>query len=131
MQNARWILISGAALGLMSVILGAFSTHVLKSILDQYSLAIFETAARYQMYHALALLVCGLASLNNNFSAYWLKLAGIAFIGGTLLFSGSLYVLALTGIKWLGALTPIGGVGFILGWCFMIVVFLKIKSSKI
>jgi uncharacterized membrane protein YgdD (TMEM256/DUF423 family) len=77
------------------------------------------------MYHALALLIVAVFSAIPQFSTRWLKLAAIAFILGIVLFSGSLYLLALSGIKWLGAVTPLGGVAFILGWLALIVAALK------
>lgn len=94
-------------------------------MLEPYSLGLVETAARYQMYHAIALLIVGIISTIPQCSPRWLKYAAVAFILGIVLFSGSLYLLALTGITWLGAITPIGGVAFILGWCALIVAALK------
>ena len=93
---------------------GAFGAHGLKQHLTLEMLVIFETAARYEMYHALALLACGLWQSRSSSRA--LQTAGWAFVIGTLLFSGSLYVLAVTGTKWLGAITPFGGVAFLVGW---------------
>lgn len=106
---------------MLSVITGAFAAHGLKQRLDPYDLAIFETAARYQMYHAIALLIVGLMASMPQFSTRWLKLAAIGFVLGIVLFSGSLYLLALSGIRWLGAITPLGGVAFIFGWLLLIV----------
>lgn len=128
MLSVRWNLIFGASFCLLSVIIGAFSAHALKSLLSEYSLGLFETAARYQMYHGLALLISGTLILNPLLSNKWLKFASIAFVFGTLIFCGSLYLLALTEIKWLGAITPIGGAGFISGWSFMIVAVLKARQ---
>jgi len=130
MKQTRWLIISGALLALLSVILGAFSAHALKSLLDDYSLGLFKTASSYQMYHALALITCGLLSLNRNFSGFWLKLSGLSFILGTFLFSGSLYLLAISGIKWLGAITPLGGLGFIIGWTAMSIAVYKGADEK-
>lgn len=104
----------GAAFGFISVACGAFGAHGLQDKLDPHMLTIWETAARYQMYHALALLALGAwVSQNPTRSA---QLAGWSFTLGTLIFSGSLYLLALTQIKILGAITPIGGLGLMLGW---------------
>jgi uncharacterized membrane protein YgdD (TMEM256/DUF423 family) len=104
----------GAVSGFISVAAGAFGAHALRSRLTPEYLGVFETAARYQMYHALALLAVAWAITRGTGStAHW---AGWLFVIGTVLFSGSLYGLALTGIRWLGALTPLGGVAFLAGW---------------
>jgi uncharacterized membrane protein YgdD (TMEM256/DUF423 family) len=104
----------GAISALLAVAAGAFGAHALRERLAADRLAVFETAARYQMYHALALLVAGWAV------ARWPGGAAVAagwlFVAGTLVFSGSLYLLTLTGARWLGAITPLGGLAFILGW---------------
>ena len=110
---------------MLAVITGAFATHGLKQVLDAYSLGLIETAARYQMYHAIALVMVSVVSTIPKISQRWLKFAAVAFVLGIVLFSGSLYFLALSGIKWLGAVTPLGGVAFILGWSALIVVALK------
>ena len=104
----------GAFSGLIAVALGAFAAHALKARLDAQLLATFETGARYQMYHALALLAVGL--LSEQASSRLLTASGVLFVAGTLLFSGSLYALALTGTRWFGAITPFGGVAFVIGW---------------
>ena len=108
-------LISGALSGALAVMLGAFGAHALKSSLSLDLLDTFETAVRYQMYHALALVAAAFA-----FSRYGpsnlLSAAGLLVISGTLLISGSLYLLAATNIKWLGAITLLGGIAFIAGW---------------
>lgn len=104
----------GAALAFLAVAAGAFGAHGLRDRLSQDMLAIYEIAVRYQMYHALALLAVSLAAARLPGSA--LNLAGWMFLAGVLIFSGSLYLLALTGIRWLGAITPLGGVAFLVGW---------------
>jgi uncharacterized membrane protein YgdD (TMEM256/DUF423 family) len=114
MSGTSWVRV-GAILGGLSVIMGAFGAHGLEKYLDDYSKAVFETAAKYQMYHALALLAVGILALHGR-SGLVLNLAGWSFLLGTLIFSGTLYTLSLTGIRWLGAITPIGGLGLILGW---------------
>jgi len=105
----------GAVSALTAVAAGAFGAHALRSRLEPASLAIFETGARYQMYHALGLLAVAFAVSQwpAARTALW---AGWLFVAGTILFSGSLYLLALTGIRWLGAVTPLGGLAFMLGW---------------
>lgn len=103
---------------LLSVAAGAFGAHALKARLSVESLAVWETAARYQAYHALGLfLVAWLSSRDPNKLVGW---AGWCFAGGILVFSGSLYALALTGFKKLGAVTPLGGLAFMLGWLFLL-----------
>jgi uncharacterized membrane protein YgdD (TMEM256/DUF423 family) len=96
------------------VALGAFGAHVLKSSLTPSSLAIYETGVRYHLVHGLAVFVAAwLAGEDRTRSA---RLAGLLFIVGILLFSGSLYVLAVSGVRWLGAITPLGGLAFLAGW---------------
>ncbi|MDP9132891.1 MAG: DUF423 domain-containing protein [Nitrospirota bacterium] len=104
----------GALFAATSVMAGAFGAHALKTILDPPMLAAFETAARYQMYHALGLFV--VAWLCRETHSPWTLKAGWLFCVGILVFSGSLYIVAIAGIKWMGALTPLGGLSFIAGW---------------
>jgi uncharacterized membrane protein YgdD (TMEM256/DUF423 family) len=104
----------GAISGFLGVAAGAFGAHALRDRLSTEYLAVFETAARYQMYHALALLVVALLLWVRPLGT--LQWAGWLFVVGTTLFSGSLYALVLTGTRWLGAITPLGGVAFLAGW---------------
>jgi uncharacterized membrane protein YgdD (TMEM256/DUF423 family) len=104
----------GAVSALVSVAAGAFGAHALRARLTPEYLVVFETAARYQMYHALGLFAVAWAV--NRWPGPWAVSAGWLFVGGTILFSGSLYALALTGVRWLGAITPLGGVALIAGW---------------
>lgn len=119
----KTFLITAAMLGALAVALGAFGAHALKEKANAYTLGIFETAVRYQFYHVFALLAS--AILFQYFNATWLLWSGRLFIAGTLLFSGSLYLLTFfliggnESMKWLGAITPIGGVCFIAGWVCM------------
>ena len=122
---SRWIFAAGAGFAMLAVMTGAFAAHGLKHMLGADYLAIFETAARYQMYHAIALMIVAVISTMPQFSPRWTKLAAFAFMLGIVLFSGSLYLLALSGIKWLGAITPLGGVAFIFGWLALLVAVLK------
>ena len=115
----RLFLTWGAISGGLAVALGAFASHGLRSRLTERSLEIFEAGARYQMYHALALLIIAVLLSQLPESNVWLNISGIAFMVGMLFFSGSLYLLAISGIKWLGASAPIGGAAFILGWSCM------------
>ncbi len=116
-MTARLAATLGALLGGVAVALGAFGAHALKTRLEPRDLEIFETGVRYQMYHALALL-----------AAAWLLDKGISqgtgaawgFTIGTMIFSGSLYLMVFTGQRWLGAVTPIGGVALIVGWAMLV-----------
>jgi uncharacterized membrane protein YgdD (TMEM256/DUF423 family) len=112
----RFFLVVAPLLAGLSVMAGAFASHGLKGSLGPEAIAIWETAAKYQMYQAIALLFVGLFSVQGSFPQSWLNGAGIAFLVGMILFSGSLYALSLSGIKILGAITPLGGVAFIIGW---------------
>lgn len=115
--------ILGAAFGFLGVALGAFGAHGLKGRLTPEDLAIFETAVRYQMYHALALILVALVIGKGGAGAN--TLSGWAFTVGIALFSGSLYLMLLTGQRWLGAVTPLGGLAFLIGWAAMAWAFFK------
>jgi uncharacterized membrane protein YgdD (TMEM256/DUF423 family) len=115
MSGWIWIRI-GAILGGLAVAAGAFGAHGLRDRLDARNLEIFETASRYQMYHALALVAVGLLAAPGDVRSTSIQVAGWGFLIGTIVFSGSLYALALTDQRWLGAITPIGGVAFLVGW---------------
>ncbi|MBW4518856.1 MAG: DUF423 domain-containing protein [Scytolyngbya sp. HA4215-MV1] len=120
----RLFLAIAAILAGLSVAAGAFASHALKEKLSERFLEIFETGARYQMYHALALLLVGVLLSRAEAAQAFLNAAGWSFIAGIAIFSGSLYLLSLTGIKWLGAITPLGGVAFLVGWgCLAIAAF--------
>ncbi len=119
----RTFLALGAISAAISVAAGAFGAHALKARLAPDLLAVFETGARYQMYHALGLgLAAWAAARGGGASAGW---AGWLFVLGTVLFSGSLYALALTGVRALGAVTPLGGVAFIAGWIALAIAALR------
>lgn len=104
----------GALLAGIGVAAGAFGAHGLKNRLSAEMLATFEVGVRYQMYHAFALFV--VAWVLTKWPSKPVTVAGWCFVIGTFLFSGSLYVLTLSGVKWLGAITPLGGVAFLIGW---------------
>jgi len=110
----RLFFLLGSLSALVGVAAGAFGAHALRARLAPDLLAVFETAARYQMYHALALLAVAWAV--GRWPGPLPAWAGWLFVAGTLLFSGSLYALALSGVRWLGAITPLGGVCFLAGW---------------
>ena len=120
-MQERHILISAATSMLIAIACGAFGAHGLKQILSADMLAIWQTAVQYQVIHGLAML--GLVALSTRYDAKRLSQITLCFVIGTLLFSGSLYLLAITGIKWLGAITPIGGTAFLVGWGML--VFIK------
>ena len=104
----------GSGFALIAVITGAFAAHTLKSRLSPDMFQVFEVAVRYQMYHALGLIVVAWAA--SQWSSQLITASGWLFVAGIVIFSGSLYILSLTGVRWLGAITPIGGVAFIIGW---------------
>lgn len=104
----------GSVSAFLGVALGAFAAHALKGRVGPDLLVIFETGVRYQMYHALALLAVGWAY--TRWPGKWVNASGWLFAAGTILFSGSLYALSLSGVRWLGAITPIGGLALLAGW---------------
>ena len=115
---------TAAILGALSVATGAFAAHTLKGMISNYALEIFETAVKYQFYHVFALIAAGI--IYKEFPNKFLNWSGKLFIAGIILFSGSLYVLSaikaavLPGYNWIGAITPLGGLCFILGWIFFV-----------
>ena len=109
-------LLIAAILAGLAVAGGAFASHALSSKLSERALEIWEMGTRYQMYHALALLLVTVLLSRVEASSIFLTVAGWAFVAGIVMFSGSLYVLSLSGIKILGAITPLGGVAFLVGW---------------
>ena len=111
--------ICGAASAFVAVAAGAFGAHLLRSRLTPDALGTFETGARYQMYHALALFAVAWAT--TRWPAPPVRAAGWLFVVGTVLFSGSLYLLALSGVRWWGAVTPLGGLCFLAGWALLAV----------
>ncbi|MGE3180230.1 MAG: DUF423 domain-containing protein [Phycisphaerae bacterium] len=129
LSNTCWVGI-GAINALVAVAAGAFGAHGLKSRLTPDMLAIFETGARYQMYHALAMVVVG-ALLGNESRRSANRFVCALFQSGILFFSGSLYLLALTGQTWLGAITPIGGLAFLMGWALLSWSHLRNKQGQV
>ena len=116
-MTSRRFFVLGAFFAGTAVAAGAFGAHLLKPVLDAPMLAAFETAARYQMYHALGL--CLVSSADGRYPNLNCTTVGLLFTTGILLFSGSLYALSLVGIPWLGALTPFGGAAFMAGWVLL------------
>ena len=115
----RTFLLIGATAGFLAVGLGAFGAHGLRTRLSPEMLSVFETGVRYQMYHALAIFAVGL--MLPTFGGWIVRMAGWAFTIGIIVFSGSLYALALSGVTVLGAITPIGGLAFLVGWAALII----------
>lgn len=114
----RLFFLVGSISALIAVGLGAFGAHGLKGRLTPEMLNAFEVGVRYQMYHALALLAVAWAL--SRWPRAEITVAGWLFIAGTIIFSGSLYLLSLTGVRWIGAITPIGGAAFLLGWLSLV-----------
>ena len=114
----KTFLFVGALAAFLAVALGAFGAHGLRTRISPEMLAVFETGVRYQMYHALGILLVGLTL--PRFGGWLIQAAGWAFVVGIVLFSGSLYVLSLTGVTLWGAVTPFGGVAFLIGWGLLI-----------
>ncbi len=115
--SSRWLVLIGCVSAGLGVAAGAFGAHMLKDLLEPKLLAVYDTATRYQMYHAFGLVLSGLVvRVGRDGGAVK---AGWLFLAGTLLFSGSLYGVSLLGIRWLGAVTPVGGLLFIVGWVLL------------
>lgn len=121
---AKIFLFLGGANAALVVILGAFGAHALKTRLTSDMMAIYHTAIQYHLFHALGLIAIGLLAAWWPSSGY-LKWAGWIMLAGVVLFSGSLYVLSLSGMRWLGAITPLGGVAFIAAWVLLCIAVLK------
>ncbi|GGA52475.1 DUF423 domain-containing protein [Paenibacillus physcomitrellae] len=118
----------GAVLGLLAVAIGAFGAHALKEVLDEEARQVYETGVQYQMYHALALILVAILAHIWGESAS-LRWAARLFLIGIILFSGSLYVLSISGVKVLGAVTPLGGVAFIAAWILIVVSVLRTRQA--
>lgn len=117
-SSGRWLLVTAGIFGLTAVMLGAFAAHGLKAVLTGYLITVFETGVLYQFLHTLAIIACAILIrlFPSRKVAKWFFYSAICFIIGILFFSGSLYALALTGIKWFGPITPLGGTLFMIGW---------------
>ena len=128
MTSTKLFWIAGATLGFLGVAAGAFGAHALRASLSPDLLTIFETGARYQMYHAFGLFAVAWA--RSQWVNGYATAAGWLFIVGVVLFSGSLYILALTGVRWLGAITPLGGVAFLAGWACLAMAAARGRASS-
>lgn len=117
-HTAKLFLILGALSAFLAVLLGAFGAHALRTRLAADMMAVFHTGNQYHFYHALGLLLIGLLAVQLPDSAL-LRAAGWLMLTGTVLFSGSLYVLAISGVRGLGAITPFGGLAFLAAWCLL------------
>lgn len=126
-QTAKVFLILGGLNAALVVLFGAFGAHALKARLSAEMLAVFQTGVHYHLFHALGLIAVGLAATQIPASAY-LKWSGWLMLAGIILFSGSLYVLSVTGLRWLGMVTPFGGLAFILSWTQFVIAVLKASS---
>jgi len=123
-MNSKSLIITGSLFMALAVAFGAFGAHIVQDLLTPERFQVYQTGVEYHFYHALGLLLLGAVSFHISDSK-WITLSGIAFIAGIIIFSGSLYFLTLTDTGWLGAITPLGGIAFILGW-----VFLAIGTAK-
>ena len=126
-MSALLLILSGLA-GLTAVAMGAFGAHALRGSMTPDMAAIFQTGALYHLLHAAALFGAALLARDEN-QATPAIVAGVAFTLGIIVFSGSLYVLSITGIRWLGAITPIGGVAFMVGWAALIWAGIRVSSA--
>ena len=127
-KYSQFFLILGAFLGLTAVIMGSMGAHVLNTVVIGCQMKSFNTGVDYQFYHAFALCLVGL--LLQQSDSLWLKLSGGVFLAGTFLFSGSLYLLAITGKHYWTKLTPVGGIAFIMGWVLLIGALVTTKKVK-
>ncbi len=121
-----WLTV-GAILAGLAVGAGAFGAHALREAVTPRMLEVWQTAVHYQMFHAVGLFVVALAG--GRLAPRAARTAGVAFVVGTILFSGSLYVLVLTNVKWLGAITPLGGLAFLVGWAALAVAALRAPAG--
>lgn len=127
-RQVRWLAAGGALFGLTGVAAGAFGAHAARGWMSPERLGVFETATRYQVLHALALFACAWVLQSWPGRIAWA--AGVCFVAGTVLFCGSLYLLALLGEPHLGAITPFGGVGFIAGWTLLVIALVGSSSDR-
>ncbi len=123
-QTAKVFLILGGFNAALVVLLGAFGAHALKARLSAEMLAVYQTGVHYHLFHALGLVAVGLVATQIPASAY-LRWSGWLMLAGIVLFSGSLYVLSVSGLRWLGMITPFGGVAFIAAWIVFVIAIAK------
>ncbi len=118
-EPLRPALVLGALFALLAVMAGAFGAHGLRGVIDERGLEVFQTAVTYQIYHSLALILVAILPVA-GLSRRLLGVAAGFFVAGILLFSGSLYLLVLTDLRWMGPVTPVGGIGFMVGWILVL-----------
>jgi uncharacterized membrane protein YgdD (TMEM256/DUF423 family) len=123
-QTAKVFLILGGINAAVVVLLGAFGAHGLKARMTAEMLSVYQTGVHYHLFHALGLLAVGLVATQISGSAY-LKWSGWSMLAGIILFSGSLYVMSVSGLRWLGIITPFGGVAFIVAWVLFVAAIAK------
>jgi uncharacterized membrane protein YgdD (TMEM256/DUF423 family) len=124
---AKFFISTGAFLATLGIILGAFGAHGLRTKLGPHMMEVWQTAVHYHMYHALGLILIGILSQQMG-SSTLIRWSGGLMLIGILVFSGSLYLLALTGLRWLGAITPLGGISFIISWLLLTLTFWRVNS---
>ena len=127
MESYRIFIMLAGINGLLATLFGAFGSHALKNRLSEYALSVFQIANQYQFYHAFGLALVGILLLLRP-ELSLLRWSGWLMLAGIIIFSGSLYILALSGIKVLGAITPIGGICFIMAWCLMAYAMVKMPA---
>ncbi len=122
--TAKLFLLLGSANAMLAVVLGAFGAHVLKARLDETLIKVFHTGVEYHFYHALGLILVGIIAINIPVNV-WIKSSGWMMFAGIILFSGSLYLLSILNMRWLGMITPLGGLLFILAWLSLCIAIFK------
>ncbi|HIF52172.1 MAG TPA: DUF423 domain-containing protein [Thiotrichaceae bacterium] len=122
--TAKLFLLLGSANAMLAVMLGAFGAHALKTRLDENLLKVFHTGVEYHFYHALGLILVGIIAMNIPVNI-WIKNSGWMMFAGIILFSGSLYLLSILNLRWLGMFTPLGGLLFILAWLSLCIAIVK------
>jgi len=127
--NPNVLIVTGSVFMALAVAFGAFGAHIVQEILTPDRFEVYNTGVEYHFYHALGLILLGVICLNMPINR-WLIWSGYSLIAGIVIFSGSLYILTLTDTGWLGAITPIGGVAYILGWIFLAVGVISGNSSS-
>ena len=123
-STTKLLLLLGSFNAALAVLLGAFGAHALKEKLSGSLMTVYQTGNQYHFYHAFGLMIIGVIAFHLP-SSSWLRWSGLFMFAGIILFPGSLYLLALTNIRWLGAITPLGGIAFIVAWLLMAVAVLK------
>jgi len=127
---AKRFIVIGSILGLLSIAFGAFGAHALESRLSESAMETYHTGVEYQMYHAIALVLAGILATHASIDERRIRLSGIFFIIGVVLFSGSLYAVSLLGISTFGIVAPFGGFSMMLGWLFLALAARKIAKNQ-